>query len=44
MRRLSYDNQQAANEVFLLAHIEKSAKQFTDVAGFFCFEITKMGD
>lgn len=41
MKRLSYDSQQKANEVFLLMHIEKSAKHFNDVADFFYFEITK---
>jgi hypothetical protein len=44
MKRLSFDNQEATNEASLLGYMGKSAKHFTDVAGFFSFEITKMGD
>lgn len=44
MRGLSNDSQKAPNRKFLLGYMEKSAKHLTSVAGFFCFETTKMGD
>lgn len=44
MKRLSFDNQKTANKEFLLEYMGKSAKHFINVAGFFSFETTKMGD